>query len=108
MASPAKPRVGLRVALIVFWTIVLAAGLTVGVLLAAPGAAAAVQGALTATLEWRSVAAAIAVSMILLGLWGIASSRKSLQHTVELITEVDRARKETIQLESARYPEPRK
>lgn len=103
MAAPAKARVGLRIWLTAFWTLVLAAGLTLGVLLAAPGFASTLQGALTATLEATSVAVAIAVGMILLGLWGIASNQKSLKHSVELIAEVDRARKETIQLESSRF-----
>ncbi|HKZ98403.1 MAG TPA: hypothetical protein VJ326_02255 [Thermoplasmata archaeon] len=103
MASAGNPRVGLRVLLTVFWTIILVAGLTVGVLLAAAGAASRIEAALTATIEATSVAAALAVGMVLIGLWGIASSHKSLRHSVELIAEVDRARRETIQLESSRH-----
>lgn len=102
-ASDGSARVGLRVGFIAFWTIVFVGGLTVAVLLAAPGAASAIQGALTATLASTGIAAAIAVGMILLGLWGIASSHRNLKHSVDLIAEVDRARKETIQLESTRY-----
>ena len=41
--------------------------------------------------------------MILLGLWGISGSHRNLKHSVDLIAEVDRARKETIQLETTRY-----
>lgn len=107
MAPAGNPRVGLRVFLTVFWTIVLAAGLTIGVLLAAPGAASQLQGALTATIAATSVAAALAVGMILVGLWGIASSHRSLRHSVEIIAEVDRARRETIQLESSRFQHPK-
>ena len=102
-SSGAKARVGVHIALTVLWTVVVLAGLTVGVLLAAQGIAAAFQGALTATLASTGVAAALSVGLILLGLWGIASSAKSLRHSVELIAEVDRARKETIQLESTRF-----
>ncbi|OGS60270.1 MAG: hypothetical protein A3K59_10380 [Euryarchaeota archaeon RBG_19FT_COMBO_69_17] len=103
MASASNARVGVRIALTVLWTFVLIAGLTVSVLLAAPGIASAVQGALTATLASTGVAAAVAVGMVLLGLWGIASNHRNLKHAVALIAEVDRARKETIQLESTRY-----
>jgi hypothetical protein len=103
MAAAGNARVGRRVVLTVFWTIILVGGLTIGVLLAAPGAASRVQEALTATLAATSIAAALSVGMILVGLWGIASSLRNLRHSVELIAEVDRARRETIQLEGSRY-----
>ena len=39
----------------------------------------------------------------MLGLWGISANNRNLKHAVDLIAQVDRARKETIQLESTRY-----
>lgn len=101
-----QPRVGPRIALTVFWTIIFIAGVTVGVLLAAPGLTDAVQQGLTATLASTSVAAAVAVGMILVGLWGIAASHRNLKHAVDLLTEVDRARRETIELDNPRYLQP--
>jgi|GEM_PF-2905006 len=103
--SSARAKVALRVGLIVFWTIVFIAGVTVAVLLLAPGFAQSVQSALTATLASTGFAAALAVGMVFAGLWGIAASHRNLKHAVELIAEVDRARKETIQLDSIRYVE---
>jgi quinol-cytochrome oxidoreductase complex cytochrome b subunit len=106
MESRVRPRVGLRIALTVLWTIVLVAGATLGVLLAAPGLAESVQRGLTTTVALTGVAAAVAVGMILIGLWGIASSHRHLQLAMDLIAESDRARKEAIQLEGSRLQRP--
>ena len=62
-------------------------------------------------LEWlrlfnrwtKGWAASIAVALVMLGLWGIAANNRNMKHAVDMIAEVDRARKETIQLESTRF-----
>ncbi len=101
--ATSQPKVGGRVALIVFWTIVLVLGVAVAVLVAMSNLADFVQAASRATIEAKSLAVAVAVAMFLGGLWGITSNHRALRHTVGLLTEVDRARTETIQLESARF-----
>lgn len=98
-----QAHVGLRITLTVFWTFVFLVGLAIGLLLSVPGFADAVQRVFTSTIESTSVSLALAVGLVLLGLWGIASSHRNLRHSVDVIAEVDRARKETIQLESTRY-----
>jgi len=98
-----RARVGRRVALTVLWTIVFILGLAIGLLILVPGLADLVQQASASTLEAKSLAAAVSVAMVLVGLWGISASHRNLRHSVDLIAEVDRARKETIQLESTRY-----
>lgn len=103
-----QAHVGLRVSLTVVWTIVLIVGLAIGLLVSVPGLAEATQRAMTSTIESTSVSLAVAVGLVLLGLWGIASSHRNLSHSVDIIAEVDRARKETIQLESTRYMQPPK
>ena len=93
--------------LIVFWTIVLVLGIGTAALVTIPNLSDLVAGASAATIEAKSLAVAAAVAMFLLGLWGITSSHRAMKHTVGLLTEVDRARKETIQLEASRlgqYP----
>ena len=86
-----------------FWTVILVLGIGVAALVTIPNLGGLVQGASQATIEAKSLAVAAAVAMFLLGLWGITSSHRTMKHTVGLLAEVDRARKETIQLESSRY-----
>jgi len=77
------------------------------VIISVPNLADLFAGASQATLGAKSAAAAAAVALFLLGLWGITSSHRAMKHTIEMLSEVDRARKETIQLETARgtqYP----
>ena len=76
-------------------------------IISVPNLADLFAGASQATLGAKSAAAAAAVALFLLGLWGITSSHRAMKHTIEMLSEVDRARKETIQLETARgtqYP----
>jgi hypothetical protein len=86
MSAPfsAQARVGRRVALTVVWTVVLVVGLAIGLLVGLPDLASLVQ-------------------MVLSGIWGIAASHRNLRHSVDLIAEIDRARTETIRLDSSRY-----
>jgi hydrogenase-4 membrane subunit HyfE len=93
----------MRVLLIVFWTVVLVLGIGIAALVSIPNLADLVQGASNATVAAKSAAVAAAVAMFILGLWGITSSHRAMTHTVGLLAEVDRARKETIQLESSRF-----
>lgn len=92
-----------RVILIVFWTLLLIGGVTVAVIISVPNLADLFAGASQATLGAKSAAAAAAVALFLLGLWGITSSHRAMKHTIEMLSEVDRARKETIQLETTRF-----
>lgn len=103
MPAAVRPKVGSRVTLIVLWTVVLLLGLGIGLLVGVQGLAQAVQSAATATAAASTIAVGVAVALVLLGLWGIAGSYRNLRHAVDLIAEVDRARTETIQLESTRY-----
>lgn len=96
-------RVGKRVALTVFWTVILVVGLGLGLLVGLPGLAGLVQQASESTTGAKTLAVAVAVAMVLSGLWGIGASHRNLRHSVDLIAEVDRARTETIALESSRY-----
>jgi hypothetical protein len=102
-ASAKPPVVGLRVTFIVIWTVILLVGLVVGLLVGIQGLAPAIQRAATATAASVTVAAVAAVAMILLGLWGIVGSYRNLKHSIDLMMEVDRARTETMQLETTRY-----
>jgi len=97
-----QAHVGRRVALTVFWTIVFIIGLTIGVLVTVPNIREAVQAA-SSTLAAQTFALSLAVAMVLLGLWGIAGSHRNLRHAVDLISEVDRARMDTIQVDATRY-----
>lgn len=105
MSAPAssQARVGRRILLTVFWTVIFVVGLALSVLILVPDLASLVQRASISTLESRTILVAISVALVLLGLWGISSSHRNLRHAVDLISEVDRARKETIQLETTRY-----
>lgn len=105
MTTPMSSRahVGRRVTLIVFWTVVFVVGLAIGLLISFSDLASLVQRASQSTVESRTLYVAVAVAMVLLGLWGISASHRELRHSVDLIAEVDRARTETIQLESTRY-----
>ncbi len=104
MSGPASAQahVGRRVAQIVFWTIVFIVGVGLGLLIVFPSIGEALKNASTNTLS-STLAYVAAVVMILLGLWGISGGHRNLRHAVDLISEVDRARKETIQLETTRY-----
>jgi len=96
-------RVGRGVALTVLWTVILVVGLALALLVGLPGLADLVKRASESTTEARTLVVAVAVAMILSGLWGIGASHRNLKHSVDLIAEVDRARTETIALESTRY-----
>ena len=95
----------MRVLLIVFWTVILVLGVGLAALVSIPNLGDLVQGASSATIAAKSGAVAAAVAMFILGLWGITSSHRAMKHTVGLLAEVDRARKETIELERGRYGE---
>src|SRR5216117_1112517 len=99
-------RVGQRLALTVFWTVIFVLGLGLGLLVGLSGLADLVQRASASTTEARTLVVAVSVAMTLSGLWGIAASHRNLKHSVDLIAEVDRARTETIALESTRYAQP--
>ncbi len=101
-SASSQAHVGRRVAQIVFWTIVFIVGVGLGLLLVVPAIADALKNASASALT-STLAYVASVALILLGLWGISSSPRNLRHAVDLITEVDRARKETIQLETTRY-----
>ncbi len=101
-------RVAQRVALTVIWTVIFVVGLGLGLLVGLPGLAALVQRGSESTTEAKTLVVAVAVAMSLSGLWGIAASHRNLKHSVDLIAEVDRARTETIALESTRYAPPPK
>jgi hypothetical protein len=95
-------RVGKLVAFPVFWTVILVVGLALGLLVGVPGLANLVKRASDSTTD-STLVVAVAVAMFLSGLWGIAASHRNLKHAVDLIAEVDRARTETMVMESARY-----
>lgn len=101
-SASAQAHVGRRVFQIVFWTIVFIVGVGLGLLIVFPSIGDALKNASANTLS-STVAYVVAVAMILLGLWGISGGHRNLRHSVDLISEVDRARKETIQLETTRY-----
>lgn len=105
MSAPpsSQAHVGRRILLTVLWTVVFVVGLALAVLILVPDLASLVQEASISTLESRTILVAISVALVLIGLWGISSSHRNLRHAVDLISEVDRARKETIQLETTRY-----
>ena len=98
----AQARVGRRIVLTVLWTMLLIVGVTIGLLVLVPGIQDSIQNASRAV-AGGAFALAIAVALIMLGLWGISANNRNLKHAVDLIAQVDRARKETIQLESTRY-----
>ncbi len=77
-------------------------GLTIGVLVLVPGIQDAIQKA-SGAVAGGAFALSIAVALVMLGLWGIAANHRNMRHAVDMIAEVDRARKETIQLESTRF-----
>lgn len=102
-SASAQAHVGRRVLLTVLWTIVFVLGLGIAVLLLVPDLANLVQQAATSTTVPKTILVGASVALLLIGLWGISSSQRNLRHAVDLISEVDRARKETIQLETTRY-----
>jgi len=77
-------------------------GVTIGLLVLVPGIQDSIRRASDAV-AGGAFALSVAVALILLGLWGISANNRNLKHAVDLIAQVDRARKETIQLESTRY-----
>lgn len=102
-SASAQAHVGRRVVLTVFWTIIFVVGLGIAVLVLVPDLANLVQQASMSTAVPKTILVAASVALILVGLWGISASQRNLRHAVDLISEVDRARKETIQLETTRY-----
>ena len=98
-----QAHVGRRILLTVFWTIVFVVGLGIAVLISVPDLASLIQQASISTAASRTLLVAASVALVLIGLWGVSSSHRNLRHAVDLIAEVDRARKETIQLETTRY-----
>ncbi len=102
-ALSSQARVGRRVAMTVLWTVIFVVGLALSLLVGVPSLADLVQKASVSTTESRTLVVAIAVAMVLSGFWGIAASHRNLKHSLDLIAEVDRARTETIALESTRY-----
>ncbi len=102
MTASSQARVGRRIVLTVFWTMLLIVGITIGVLVLVPGIQDAIQNA-SGAVAGGAFAPSIAVALVMLGLWGIAANNRNLKHAVDMIAEVDRARKETIQLETTRY-----
>jgi hypothetical protein len=101
--SISQMRVGQRVAFTVFWTVISVIGLGLGLLVGVPGLADLVQRGSASTTEARTVVVAVAVGMFLTGAYGIMASHRNLKHSVDLIAEVDRARTETMAMESTRY-----
>ncbi len=97
---------GRSVVLTVLWTILLILGLTIGILVTVRGIRDAIQTA-SENLSGQTFALSAAVALVLLGLWGITANNRNLKHAIDLIAEVDRARKETIQLESTRIMQQR-
>lgn len=87
----------------VLWTIIFVVGLGIGVLISVPGLADLIRRASAYSVALQTVLVASSVALVLIGLWGISSNHRSLKHAVDLVAEVDRARTETIQLESTRY-----
>src|SRR6058998_1067988 len=83
MATPlsTQARVGRRIILTVLWTMLLIVGFTIGLLVLVPGIQESIQRVSGA----------------------VAGGAFALSIAVALIAQVDRARKETIQLESTRY-----
>ncbi len=98
-----QAHVGRRVLLTVFWTVVFVVGLGIAVLISVPDLASLIEQASLSTAVSRTLLVAASVALVIIGLWGISSSHRNLRHAVDLIAEVDRARKETIQLETTRY-----
>ncbi len=102
-SASTQAHVGRRIVLTVLWTVIFVVGLALAVLILVPDLASLVQQASISTVESKTILVAISVALVLIGLWGISSSHRNLRHAVDLISEVDRARKETIQLETTRY-----
>jgi chromate transport protein ChrA len=101
-------RVGRRLAMAVFWTMILVVGTGLALLVGVTQIADLVQRGAGWSAEARTGVVAVAVAMVLSGLWGIGASYRNLRHSVDLITEVDRARTEAMALESTRYTERQK
>ncbi|TLZ75151.1 MAG: hypothetical protein E6K14_01725, partial [Methanobacteriota archaeon] len=91
MTLSSQARVGRRIVLTVFWTMLLIVGTTIGVLVLVPGIQDAIQKA-SGAVAGGAFALSIAVALVMLGLWGIAANNRNLKHAVDMIAEVDRAR----------------
>lgn len=102
LSFSSQARVGRRIVLTVLWTMLLIVGITIGILVAVPGIRDGI-GRASESVAGQTFAFSLAVALVLLGLWGIAANNRNLKHAVDLIAEVDRARRETIQLESTKY-----
>ncbi len=102
-SASSQAHVGRRVAQIVFWSVIFIVGVGLGVLILFGASVADTLKNASASALTSTVAYVVSVALILLGLWGISGSHRNLKHAVDLISEVDRARKETIQLETTRY-----
>lgn len=98
-----QAHVGRRIALTVVWTVILILGLGIALLIAVPGLADLVQQASASTFEFKTISVAVSVAMMLLGLWGISASHRSLRYSVDLLARIDEARRQTIELEATRY-----
>src|SRR5438270_11730595 len=85
-------RVGQRLALTVFWTVIFVLGLGLGLVVGLSGLADLVQRASASTTGARILVVAVSVAMTLSGLWGIAASRRNLKRSVDLLAQVGRAR----------------
>jgi len=99
----ARPKVGGRVLMVVLWTTIFLVGVAIALLASVGGLADAVARFSALTVEWKTAAIAAAVAMVLCGLWGISGAYRNLSHSITLISEVDRASKETIALDNTRY-----
>ena len=102
-SASAQAHVGRRVAQIVCWSIVFIVGAGLGALILFGATISDALRNAPASALTSTVAYVVSVALILLGLWGITGGHRNLKHAVDLIAEVDRARKETIQLETTRY-----
>src|SRR2546428_3112789 len=103
MAAPlsTQARVGRRIVLTVFWTMLLIVGVTIGLLVLVPGIQDSIRRASDAV-AGGAFALSVAVALIMLGLWGISANNRNLKHAVDLIAQVGRAPKGTDQPERPR------
>src|SRR3989475_10895233 len=103
MAAPlsTQARVGRRIVLTVFWTMLLIVGVTIGLLVLVPGIQDSIRRASDAV-AGGAVALSVGVALLMLGLAGISTHNPNLKHAVELIAPVGRGREETMQPQSTR------
>ena len=81
MALPlsTQARVGRRIALTVWWTMLLIVGVTIGLLVLVPGIQDSIQRA-SGAVAGGAFALSVAVALIMLGLWGISANNRNLKH----------------------------